>query len=446
MAEHQCGKVAAMSRGRVGSERLPTKAPLDSTDEDSSHRDDYFSAEEYDAEGDGGDDGDTLSPFSYSRRRTSLQIRIPPNSLQTDLSFSALQYLPMPILVLSSRKTVVLANEAMGRLMGIEYEAELAQKTDSAALETVSSQEAKSPTEILYGQTLARLGVDLLQGGDATMISWETFLDTLVGDALQAHEKPTHITTQYEARRGDEDVTPTEKAHRRSASTLESEADVSRGATRTMVHDAVMDVVFSTNRDRRTGLPLTSRSIKTDHIQSQMICSVWNTGPGEDEQFFTLTFTAAPTDGASSSSSSTSTKAMSRNVSSRSATAYSNNSHPSGRSSASSSSSHSELKRAHAQSPPAAASLNSPTITHRTNFPPRGPPGKSSVEAPSMFTKTNKLKEALLNSMNIPAYAMWKDESFGIPNKAAVRLIYPWIESGSFERDEEVSSLVQPLD
>lgn len=54
-----------------------------------------------------------------------------------------------------------------------------------------------------------------------------------------------------------------------------------------------------------------------------------------------------------------------------------------------------------------------------------------------MFTKTNKLKEALLNSMRIPAYAMWKDESFGIPNKAAVKLIYPWIQDGNFETDEQ---------
>lgn len=54
-----------------------------------------------------------------------------------------------------------------------------------------------------------------------------------------------------------------------------------------------------------------------------------------------------------------------------------------------------------------------------------------------MFSKTTKLKEALLNSMSIPAYAMWKDESFGIPNIAAVKLIYPWIEDGKFDSSEQ---------
>ncbi|KAH9828758.1 Motif C-terminal to PAS motifs [Teratosphaeria destructans] len=54
-----------------------------------------------------------------------------------------------------------------------------------------------------------------------------------------------------------------------------------------------------------------------------------------------------------------------------------------------------------------------------------------------MFTKTNRLKDAILNSMNIPAYAMWKDETFGMPNKAAIKLIYPWMEDGSFDSNEQ---------
>ena len=74
----------------------------------------------------------------------------------------------------------------------------------------------------------------------------------------------------------------------------------------------------------------------------------------------------------------------------------------------------------------------------KMDFPPRGPPAKASqTSAPTMFHKTTKLKEALLNSMNIPAYAMWKDESFGVPNKAAIRLIYPWIEDGNFDSNEQ---------
>lgn len=33
------------------------------------------------------------------------------------------------------------------------------------------------------------------------------------------------------------------------------------------------------------------------------------------------------------------------------------------------------------------------------------------------------MKDAILNSINMPAYAMWQDEGFGIPNKAMLRLL-----------------------
>lgn len=32
---------------------------------------------------------------------------------------------------------------------------------------------------------------------------------------------------------------------------------------------------------------------------------------------------------------------------------------------------------------------------------------------------------------------MWKDESFGVPNKAAIKLIYPWIEDGVYDSNEQ---------
>lgn len=80
----------------------------------------------------------------------------------------------------------------------------------------------------------------------------------------------------------------------------------------------------------------------------------------------------------------------------------------------------------------------SPTTIPTMDFPPRGPPAKASqTSAPTMFSKSNKLKEALLNSMSFPAYAMWKDETFGIPNKAAIKLLYPWIEDGQFDSSEQ---------
>jgi len=75
-------------------------------------------------------------------------------------------------------------------------------------------------------------------------------------------------------------------------------------------------------------------------------------------------------------------------------------------------------------------------------FPPRGPPTQSAPHAPSLFAKTNRLKQALLNSMSMPAYAMWKDETFGIPNKAAIRLILPNAEDGEFDAQEQAKEFL----
>jgi PAS domain S-box-containing protein len=37
----------------------------------------------------------------------------------------------------------------------------------------------------------------------------------------------------------------------------------------------------------------------------------------------------------------------------------------------------------------------------------------------------------------MPAYALWKDESFGIPNKAAIKMLYPWIDDGNYDSSEQ---------
>jgi hypothetical protein len=81
-------------------------------------------------------------------------------------AFAALQYLPVPLIVLSSQKTVILANEAMGRLLNIDL------ALDQNALEDGSS-ELLSVTDKLHGYNMGQLGIDLLQGGSPLMVSWE---------------------------------------------------------------------------------------------------------------------------------------------------------------------------------------------------------------------------------------------------------------------------------
>jgi PAS domain S-box-containing protein len=60
------------------------------------------------------------------------------------------------------------------------------------------------------------------------------------------------------------------------------------------------------------------------------------------------------------------------------------------------------------------------------DFPPRGAPLKAKTDlsiSASIFQKASQMKDAILNSISMPAYAMWKDEGFGIPNKALLELL-----------------------
>ena len=377
-------------------------------------RDGYFSAEDEENEA-------STSP-ARGRRRASLSIQIPPTQTSADMAFTALQYLPMPVLVLSSAKTIVLANEAMARLLGVDnsYEHEY-EDAEEDTLSRIASREVESPSDVLHGATLAQLGLDLIQNGNPVFVAWEDFLETLVNDASAAQSLTTQLNTDPN-RDLEYETTPTDTT---------SHASLSHASgARTKVHDAVVEVLFSTHRDSKTGLPLVSRHDAGSHVQAQMIISVWAT---EDEQYFTLTFTAS----GEGSSPSQSAKSTSRTVS-RASTSLTT-SLDSGLSSNSSNSS-GRRKSTFTTSPPtsAASNVTSPRIPPPMEFPPKGPPAKSSVVSePTMFSKTSRLKDAILDGVSIPAYAMWKDESFGIPNKAAIKLIYPWIEAGAYDTNEQ---------
>lgn len=369
------------------------------------------------------------------RRRASLSITMPPLQSHTDLAFTALQYLPMPVLVLSSQKHIMLANEAMGRLLGIDRDID---DSDSNCDQPEDgAQEIESTTDLLYGKTLGELGIDLLQGGNAVFVPWGDVLQNVVDDAAKAQKA-------YRRHFGDttpqKDDTPSTGARKRSVSTTSSKYS-QLGINKTEVHDAAVDIVFSTIRDPNTGLPrphpggiAEQLTHANEHIQAKMIISVWAT---EDEQYFTLTFTAAADvsvarssnfsvsgSGSMLASSSDLSKTTSRVVP-RATTQY-NTSIPSGMSSNSSSSASDILRKTHRSRSSPSSTPNAPSPI---DFPPRGPPEKTtSAAAPTIFTKSNRLKDAILNSMRFPAYAMWRDQSFGVPNKAAIQLIYPYAD------------------
>lgn len=98
----------------------------------------------------------SASPDSIHSDPLSIQLQAPSVTIA---SLTALQYLPMPLLVLDDHKTVTLANEAMGRLLGINFEC--------------TAFQGSSITEILHGKVMSELGVDLLQNGSPLLITWE---------------------------------------------------------------------------------------------------------------------------------------------------------------------------------------------------------------------------------------------------------------------------------
>ncbi len=99
-------------------------------------------------------------------------------------SFTALQYLPIPVLILSSQKAVVLANEAMGRLLSIDPD--------------VSDLHNFSVSDFLHGKSMDDLGIDILQNGSPILISWEVCSPQLLNYTLLGHAyTPTGILGQY---------------------------------------------------------------------------------------------------------------------------------------------------------------------------------------------------------------------------------------------------------
>lgn len=86
----------------------------------------------------------------------------PGSHFETQTVLAAFQYLPVPVLVLSSQKTVVIANEAFGRLLDID-------------LAKISEDDANmfSASDVLKGQTMGQLGVDILKDGSPIWVSWD---------------------------------------------------------------------------------------------------------------------------------------------------------------------------------------------------------------------------------------------------------------------------------
>ena len=294
------------------------------------------------------------------------------------VALAVLSTLPTPILVLSSSKTVLIANAATRKLLGVEQD------------------EDSTSTDPLRAKTLSQLGIDMMSDGVPIWVSWEKFLDNLAnghqpvqGDKVGGGRSASAVE--------DGETTPTE-----------GDAERGRTASRTTSEksqNTVVDVIISSRPDlqaRRTQRGKPNRPRSGIQATCRMIISIWTF---EGRRFFTLTFTSSAGHSSAHSQGSSST----RNTSSHSTR-----------------SSHSAKSQT-----PASSSLNSQVTspstteqTRRTSFPSIAPPLHCATSITMTdFQKVLKLKDAMLGAVEIPLIAMWRDESVVFPNTAARKLL-----------------------
>ncbi|KAH7156198.1 hypothetical protein EDB81DRAFT_380413 [Dactylonectria macrodidyma] len=324
---------------------------------------------------------DNLTSDSRSQSQSPFRLTMP-NMSPGQLAFSAMQYLPVPTMVLNNLKTVVLANEAMGRMLGI-------------VTEDTDEDDTSATIDNLRGQTLSQVGIDMLQDGRPVWATWEVFLDSLEDEiGIRSAPKDSRQPSPCGG-----DATPT-------TSTMPI-PDRRQSASSRHTQDAIVEVVVSRKGIVKAAFDDRSKAKESEYqVFAKMIITIWEL---EGRQtFFTLTFTSTQSP---SSSLATTKKSIARpsilEAAERRSITHSN---PSSVSSSRDSNS---------------PSFHSPGIVTMSSspFPPMGPPPVASQSStPSLLQKMLLMKDALLNNTQMPILAMWKDGSVTFPNKAARKL------------------------
>jgi hypothetical protein len=287
-----------------------------------------------------------------------------------------MQYLPYPLIVLNNLKTLMMANEAMARLLGIEDE-----DGDAASDDGISS------ADRLRGQTLSQLGIDMLQDGRPVWVAWDSFLDSLADDLGMHMVNELHHPGSGFA---EGDVTPT----------AEKREPLSRkpgSGKNSIVHDAVVEVFINHENLSPSFFARPNQNPEIRHTFAKMIITIWEI---DEEKFFTLTFTSTD----STLTSLPSSRGQSRQVTRASKQNSFGLRGLGSRTSQSSTSTSSGRSSSHG------GSSNSSAITSPTNasmsaspFPPLGPPSRSTISsAPSSLQKVIMMKDALLDNTEIP--------------------------------------------
>ncbi|KAL7620854.1 hypothetical protein AAE478_009852 [Parahypoxylon ruwenzoriense] len=324
-------------------------------------------------------DEPTMTPFKGGRSASSSPLRLTmPFVSPGQLAFSSMQFLPVPVLVLSNLKTVVLANEAMGKMLGLVGDSPQPTENLSAICEG------------LRGQTLSQVGIDMIQDGRPVWVSWDSFLDGLL-DEMGAKQISNTSTSQADF------------AGCEPASTADgAREDPSASSHGKPTLDSAVDVVVLPKNFNMGEVPKSKRS--EYQIYAKMIITIWEI---ENHQtYYTLTFTSVE-----SPSSSLPKRhiriARSSTLEAAERKSISNSNTPS-------------LGSGHSSSSPSFSYSPSSISVSGSSFPPMGPPSRLPPSStPSFLQKWTVIKDALLDKTETPIFAMWVDGSAPVMNRAA---------------------------
>ncbi|KAI1374261.1 hypothetical protein F4677DRAFT_455528 [Hypoxylon crocopeplum] len=320
-----------------------------------------------------------MSPMKEKRSASSSPLRLTmPFISPGQLAFTAMQFLPVPLLVLNNLKTVVLANEAMGKMLGL---VDSPQPMDDAAV----------ICESLRGQTLSQIGIDMIQDGRPVWVSWETFLDELV---IEMGAKQAVDTSASHAGNVNGEPVPTADG---------GIADSPGGILGKPATDSAVNVVILPKTVNLSHVPKSQKSEYQTY--AKMIITIWEI---ENHQtYFTLTFTSAE----SSPSSIPSRRVRVARPSTLEAA---------------------ERKSIHNSNPPSLSSGHSSSSFNYSpgsvsvsgsQFPPMGPPSRLPPSStPSYLQKLTVIKDAFLDKTETPIFSMWIDGSAPVMNRAAREL------------------------
>jgi hypothetical protein len=131
----------------------------------------------------------TTPPPATVSAVTGSQTMTETRAFESSLAMRALQFLPVPLLVLSSQKHIVLASEAMGDLLGyvghVTHERGVSCNSESRR----ACSQRRDMTSTFRGKYLTDLGIELF-GEDRSLrtTSWDTLLDSIINDERSGFE------------------------------------------------------------------------------------------------------------------------------------------------------------------------------------------------------------------------------------------------------------------